>query len=862
MILKSPLTFPTQQKYKAANETLEGIEMSVGLDARDHLAEDETTNPSCCRVTRSGCLTMRSIRSLVYCLMKVRSSLSEIGGDHIGGEDARPSSAKGKGDGHAKDDEEVVKSDLPHVSAGLPGDGITYVNDDGKEVKIDKAGRPYSGGLVVFINAEWAMMRKYYTEEEKAEVKGGGKKKKEEPKSKGSEISTPAEAQTLQMPGAKRLRNRWGGIDWQYNWGLRKNVSKIKNPQDGKHLAELDWVRIIVNPVDGVVILMDSKKSQDVLRQSVQLEKEYGCLVVIYAWKFISEERARPTPNWTKAVASIIARHEDEAELLSGPDPTDDMPTDFTWYEWEESAEVVSGKVPLALSAIGEEGNAKKYPSMPCVTSELIQHREKAVKVVRFFDALVSRPVGRKEMLTNPDALASMKKEWSGLIDQVVFDLDAVREYDAVAKEAKAKGEEVHMARAHGICVEKHSQLPVGDPKRKFKGRGVLLGNQVKNQSFEAAMFQDLGNSPASFEASRWADFLGCHDGWDVQMADAVQAYIQATLRGTPCWIELPPEAVPSECNWGKYRRPVVALGKALYGHPDAGTFWEQHCDESVRAVGFEPIGEEWPSVYIHEKLQLVLVVYVDDFKMAGPQKNLAQGWSMLRTRLKIEPETGLDMYLGCNQSKGTVTLGNGHRVTTVTYDMEHRYLEVAGDVKLNKVVTSGTHEETKDHVSRRPAKEGPSVVCNWCNNLVPTDGSALKPDQREGTPELAMKEPVRGHLAPHAASVLMKLLYGARIARFDLLRQVNRLARNVHRWTDSDDRGLHHLMCCVHHTKHWRMVGWVGDPMDDVHLALYADADFAGCVESLRSTSGGHLNLQGPNTRFPLSGSSKRQSC
>ena len=282
-----------------------------------------------------------------------------------------------------------------------------------------------------------------------------------------------------------------------------------------------------------------------------------------------------------------------------------------------------------------------------------------------------------------------------------------------------------------------------------------------------------------------------------------------------------------------------------------------------MRAVGFEPIGEEWPSVYIHEKLQLVLVVYVDDFKMAGPQKNLAQGWSMLRTRLKIEPETGLDMYLGCNQSKGNVTLGNGHRVTTVTYDMEQflrscvdRYLEVAGDVKLNKVVTPDLHEETKNHVSRKPVREGPSVVCNWCNNLVPTDGSATVPDQRGGTPELAMKEPVRGHLAPHAASVLMKLLYGARIARFDLLRQVNRLARNVHRWTDSDDRGLRHLMCYVHHTKHWRMVGWVGDPMDDVHLALYADADFAGCIDSLRSTSGGRLNTQGPNTRFPIFGS------
>ena len=57
-------------------------------------------------------------------------------------------------------------------------------------------------------------------------------------------------------------------------------------------------------------------------------------------------------------------------------------------------------------------------------------------------------------------------------------------------------------------------------------------------------------------------------------------------------------------------------------------------------------------------------------------------------------------------------------------------------------------------------------------------------------------------------------------------------------------------------------MVGWVGDSIDDAHLALCADADFAGCVDSLRSTSGGHLNIQGPNTRFPLSGSSKRQGC
>ena len=166
------------------------------------------------------------------------------------------------------------------------------------------------------------------------------------------------------MPSGKRiramLRNRWGGIEWQYNWGLRKNISKIKNPMDGKHLAELEWVRIVVNPVDGVVVLMDSKQSQDVMRRNVQLE----CLVVIYAWKFKSEERSRSTPNWTKAAASVMESHKDEAETASGTDPSVDESTDLTWYEWEESAEIVSGKVPLAMPAIGEDGEAKKYPSM------------------------------------------------------------------------------------------------------------------------------------------------------------------------------------------------------------------------------------------------------------------------------------------------------------------------------------------------------------------------------------------------------------------------------------------------------------------------------------------------------------------
>ena len=122
--------------------------------------------------------------------------------------------------------------------------------------------------------------------------------------------------------------------------------------------------------------------------------------------------------------------------------------------------------------------------------------------------------------------------------------------------------------------------------------------------------------------------------------------------------------------------------------------------------------------------------------------------------------------------------------------------------------------------------------------------------------------ESERGALAPHAASVLMKLLYAARIARFDLLRSINSLARNVTKWTIDDDAKLYHLMCYVNSSLSKRMTGWVGDKFNNLTLSLFADADFAGCAQSLRSTSGSHMHIQGNHTRFPLSGGSKRQGC
>ena len=69
--------------------------------------------------------------------------------------------------------------------------------------------------------------------------------------------------------------------------------------------------------------------------------------------------------------------------------------------------------------------------------------------------------------------------------------------------------------------------------------------------------------------------------------------------------------------------------------------------------------------------MKLLLVIYVDDLKMAGPTEQLPKGWNMLRKELRLEEETPLGLYLGCRISKGEAVLHDKTPVRTVTYDME-----------------------------------------------------------------------------------------------------------------------------------------------------------------------------------------------
>jgi hypothetical protein len=145
-------------------------------------------------------------------------------------------------------------------------------------------------------------------------------------------------------------------------------------------------------------------------------------------------------------------------------------------------------------------GEDMPAPAMPVVALSQA-HRVKLADSPLPFSALVARPVGKQEIARTPAAQAAMKVEWGRLHTKRVWDERVVREWDDVAREARQVGVEASLGYLFGICTEKNSEQPLGHPSRKFKGRVVFPGNRVVNQDWQQAIFEDLGNAPATMDA-------------------------------------------------------------------------------------------------------------------------------------------------------------------------------------------------------------------------------------------------------------------------------------------------------------------------------------------------------------------------
>ena len=138
---------------------------------------------------------------------------------------------------------------------------------------------------------------------------------------------------------------------------------------------------------------------------------------------------------------------------------------------------------------------------------------------------LVHKFIPVHQAMKIPAAKAAADKEWEKMEKISAWNLTKVRSKKEVIDEARTSGATVHFASLMDICHLKNAQLEA--KHQKYKGRVVLRGDIVKDDSGSYAVFTDQGPSASQMTAAKVMDIISRLPGCAGQAADAVYAYTQ-----------------------------------------------------------------------------------------------------------------------------------------------------------------------------------------------------------------------------------------------------------------------------------------------------------------------------------------------
>ena len=191
-----------------------------------------------------------------------------------------------------------------------------------------------------------------------------------------------------------------------------------------------------------------------------------------------------------------------------------------------------------------------------------------------------------------------------------------------VIDEARTVGAQVHFASLMDICHLKNAELEA--KHQKYKGRVVLRGDIVKDDSGSSAVFTEQGSSASQMSAANVMDIISRLPGCDGQAADAVSAYTQVKMEDAHILLKIPKSECPDIWirlpqhkwlkSWSSIEDPVVALERNLFGQFFAGLLWERQFEKSYCST----VGRRFPfgTAYSDTVKVLFLSLYVDDIKL------------------------------------------------------------------------------------------------------------------------------------------------------------------------------------------------------------------------------------------------------
>ena len=185
-----------------------------------------------------------------------------------------------------------------------------------------------------------------------------------------------------------------------------------------------------------------------------------------------------------------------------------------------------------------------------------------------------------------------------------------------------------------------------------------------------------------------------------------------------------------------------------------------------------------------------------------------------------------------------------------VTYDMKRYLMNVVEayqkvcqtatgkNATLKRVATPVVEEDQLAARSKAPCASGPCIRCEWCGHTFPDNERCKYASYTDVKRERQLKINVgrvsaadevsdvnakvcgvsaadeapedKGMLHEAACSVLMKILYAARMARPDLQRPTVRLTSYVTKWNSFRDKQLHGLICYIWSTLNFMQEGHI----------------------------------------------------
>ena len=355
---------------------------------------------------------------------------------------------------------------------------------------------------------------------------------------------------------------------------------------------------------------------------------------------------------------------------------------------------------------------------------------------IPFVRGLVTQNLPKKVWLQDDKALDAVRKEAEGLRSNATWSDESATLVSELRSDARKSGRTIKIAELLALCGIKHYEL--APEFHKYKGRIVYRGDYITDESHNIVFFEETATTPTALTALNLALWFGCLKEHTITCSDAVQAFLQAPLP-EETWAILPYELwTPGmRMKFPATAKIAVRLLKSLYGHPLAGRLWQEHLSAALSALGGVEVAEH-PSNWLFrlEGQVMVLNVYVDDLTLAGAAKLHGQFWTLLREKIKLDPEAEV-------LTDGIRILGRLHRShrttdgTTLTLDM-------------------GSYAQQ---------------VVELYAELADIDKDSLKAVPTPCLSESAIVDDdlVTGTMQPHASKVLMKALWLARLARPDI---------------------------------------------------------------------------------------------